>query len=331
MCVPSRRLIWILLSCLVAGSAVAGSPPFIPVQGVVRSSDGTPLQGEVSMEFALYTVESGGSALWTEQQTLEVEEGMFVAYLGELTPLALSTFRDQGDLWLGVRVESDTELPRVYLGTTPFSGYAEHCGQVPDHIHDFTEVAGTMQESALPDAVVLGTQSCPGDDKVSGIGPVGELICSGDEQGTLDDMGCSSGQVLKWSGSSWACSQDNTLSESQVDSHVADNGYVTGLDVVTRTASVMYQPDGNDHVTEVGCPAGTVLLDCGMDDTAGSAWTAVDTAYMVDLAEPPSIDLSHGIWVYRAHAQQRCKLLARGNAGEAQTYVLRAFCLELSR
>jgi len=165
---------------LSAGGAQAASPPFVPIQGFLQDAEGAPVSGDVNVQFTIYDAEVEGMSLWYETQNVLVEEGLFAVYLGEVEALDLSMFRDNTHLWLGIQVESDPEMGRVYLGSTPFAAYAQYCGSV-------TEV---ISEAVLPDSVVVGTQSCPGNDKAVGIDISGALVCATDEDTTyLDGSG----------------------------------------------------------------------------------------------------------------------------------------------
>jgi hypothetical protein len=66
--------------------------------------------------------------LWTETQWILVERGLLSTYLGTATQLDLSLFRDHSELWLGIKVGDDAEMPRVFLGSVPYSGFAEYTG-----------------------------------------------------------------------------------------------------------------------------------------------------------------------------------------------------------
>jgi len=133
---------------------LADAPALIPFQGRLAAVDGLPLEGGVTIQFSLYTEDAGGVAIYTETQTVTAREGTFTAYVGVTTPLDLATFRDEGDLWLGITVEDDVELaPRYRLGSTPYSGFAQYCGEAAFlgglsaadfaravHTHDFSEL-----------------------------------------------------------------------------------------------------------------------------------------------------------------------------------------------
>jgi len=49
--------------------------------------DGTPATGAVMITFALYNVDSGGTAMWMEPHTVTLDDGYFVVTLGKSTAL----------------------------------------------------------------------------------------------------------------------------------------------------------------------------------------------------------------------------------------------------
>lgn len=127
-------------------STADAAPSYIPLQGVLTDANGMPLYGPVDICFTIYDAETGGNDLWNETQTVTVDNGLFTVYLGEVEPLDLSIFRDNDDLWLGTTVGDDPEMPRVRLGSAPFSGFAEHCGNM-----DINGETGGIQYNGLKD------------------------------------------------------------------------------------------------------------------------------------------------------------------------------------
>jgi microcystin-dependent protein len=123
-----KILIGVAACLLVAAPAAADAPAFLPVQGVLANTDGTPVDGDTAIRFALYTADVGGTELWNETQTVSVDQGFFTVYLGDTSVLDLATFRDNESLWLGVRVGSDPEMTRFQVATTGFAGFAQFCG-----------------------------------------------------------------------------------------------------------------------------------------------------------------------------------------------------------
>ncbi len=110
---------------LTAGRLVALEPVPVPetmsVQGVLQTAGGGPAtDGNYPLQFALYLQQSGGEPIWTEQSGLVgVSKGLFQQTLGKTTPLQPAL--QAGAAWLGVKVGSEPELPRVALASTPFA------------------------------------------------------------------------------------------------------------------------------------------------------------------------------------------------------------------
>ena len=70
---------------ILALIASALASPFIPVQGEITDSAGRHLNGSVEMTFGLYTDvdKSPAHTLFTESKSVDVNWGVFTAYVGE--------------------------------------------------------------------------------------------------------------------------------------------------------------------------------------------------------------------------------------------------------
>ncbi|MDE1970121.1 MAG: hypothetical protein KGI50_00890 [Patescibacteria group bacterium] len=90
--------------------------------------------GSYTIKFRLYTASSGGVAIYAEQQTVSVSNGLFSALIGNGTQIegsgALSSVNfNQDPIYLGVQVQSDAEMtPRKQLAAAPFSFNSEQLG-----------------------------------------------------------------------------------------------------------------------------------------------------------------------------------------------------------
>lgn len=95
----------------------------INYQGKLTDSAGDAVaDGDYDIVFKLYTVASGGTAIWTESHTgandVTVTDGLFSVMLGSITSLNSINFNQT--LYLGVTVEADSEMtPRKVLGAVP--------------------------------------------------------------------------------------------------------------------------------------------------------------------------------------------------------------------
>ncbi|HEY3357296.1 MAG TPA: tail fiber domain-containing protein [Polyangia bacterium] len=209
------ELLVVLLLCSAAPRARAAAPTFMPLQGLLTDASGAPVTGPVSVQFAVFDAQTGGTQVWTETQSVTTQAGVFLVYLGHVTPLNLAAFRDHGAVWLEIKVESNSPMPRVSLGSVAYAAYAEYCGP---HVH---------QAADLPAGTVVGAQTCPADQRVRAIDGAGQLACgpvgrvtdvltrpsggltvasSAGPQPELGLMSCPDGNVLRSTGAgTWDC------------------------------------------------------------------------------------------------------------------------------
>jgi hypothetical protein len=106
----------------VENAPTAAAPPTtMTYQGLLRVN-GAPANGSFNLQFKLYSMAVGGSALYTEADTVIATNGLFTVDLGQNTPLPPSLFQGGGPLFLGITVGTDPELtPRTPLTTEPFA------------------------------------------------------------------------------------------------------------------------------------------------------------------------------------------------------------------
>ncbi len=103
---------------LSGDSAAAIAPGAIPVQGRLTDASGNPLNGDYSLTFRLYAVETGGTALCADNNSVSVQNGLFNSYID---------YCYDGDiwgqkLWFGVQVGSDPEMtPRQVIFPVPYA------------------------------------------------------------------------------------------------------------------------------------------------------------------------------------------------------------------
>ena len=74
--------------------AHADIPRYINYQGKLTDAEDNPVTGDVSITVRLYDIESGGTALWTETQTVTVIRGVFSILLGSSEVLDDLDFND---------------------------------------------------------------------------------------------------------------------------------------------------------------------------------------------------------------------------------------------
>ena len=145
----SRTLPVVLLASLCAsGAAVAqtSTPTTVPIQGRLTNPSGGVINAVLPFSFRIYNAASGGSALWSEAQSVSVTRGVWKAELGSKTGFPV-TLWDGKARWLGIKIGSDAEmLPRISITSQPFSKLAQQANDVRNRdIHPKTVSVGTRR------------------------------------------------------------------------------------------------------------------------------------------------------------------------------------------
>lgn len=114
-------VLWLAVTCLLAGSAAAALPQLVNYQGTLADAAGQPLSGNYSLTFKVYPTSSATLVLWTETQSVTVSSGLFHVVLGALTPLTPAVF-SASERWLGIAVNAGAELtPRTRITAVPWA------------------------------------------------------------------------------------------------------------------------------------------------------------------------------------------------------------------
>ncbi|HPF35498.1 MAG TPA: hypothetical protein P5571_12140 [Candidatus Krumholzibacteria bacterium] len=113
-----NRILTICCLILAASLALAAPPRTLNYQGTLTDNTGLPVaDGNYTLTFRLWNASVGGSAAWSEAQSVNVTGGVFNVILGVVTPLSVD-FENQ--LYLGVQVGVDPELsPRTPMTSVP--------------------------------------------------------------------------------------------------------------------------------------------------------------------------------------------------------------------
>src|SRR5262249_41467526 len=118
-----RRGAWIfVVASFAAAPAWAGVvPPQLTQQGRLFHADGTTVTGAVTMIFKAYSASTGGTALWSETQTVTLDDGYFSVQLSSNTQFP-STLWDGSVRYIGVSINSDPEMtPREQVVSVPYA------------------------------------------------------------------------------------------------------------------------------------------------------------------------------------------------------------------
>ena len=148
----SSRFGVIALALGVLCAPLAATAQHLMVEGVLRDNLGKALEGTFDITYALYAAEDAEDAAWTETHVGQtVTAGFFQTRLGESVALGAALFADNPDLWLGITLAGQPELPRTPLETDPFAFRALSAG-VADDLNctgcvDATDLAQTYAAS----------------------------------------------------------------------------------------------------------------------------------------------------------------------------------------
>jgi hypothetical protein len=138
----SRLRFWLVFG-LMAGLLAAQSVPPAAVTptsmmryfGQVLDSSGIPRSGLFTITFSLYAGQFGGTAIWSEQQSITLDEaGRYVVVLGAMNSLSASLFPTSEQRWLGVQIQNELELPRVSLIGVPYAIASSNADRLGGHV-----------------------------------------------------------------------------------------------------------------------------------------------------------------------------------------------------
>ena len=116
------------LLLMVGASAVSAGdnlPKSFNYQGYLTDAQGSPVpDGNLPIMFRIWDAATGGTAIWSETQTVTTSTGVYDTELGSVTPISLPFDRQY---WLGIKVNQDPEMtPRVKLTSTPYCRSASY-------------------------------------------------------------------------------------------------------------------------------------------------------------------------------------------------------------
>ena len=250
---------------LGAPPARADAPALLPVQGRLLDASGTPIDGTKDVTFHLYDAETGGTALFSETQSVTFDQGEFTVYLGSVETLDLGLLRDANAYWLELVVDGETLSPRLRLGSVPYAGFAQYCGE-----------ASSLQGS--------GPEAFARADHTHAFGDLQDIpsgLSDGDDD-TLGGLSCDAGQVARWDGSNWVCDADR------------DTTYTAGAGLNLSGHTFSVDTSAVQARVSRSCPAGSAIravaadgsVSCEPDDdttyTAGPGLRLAGTTFSAD-------------------------------------------------
>ncbi len=136
------RLLAVMLAALPS-LALAQVPQLVGYQGRLLKSDGSPESGSVAIKFSIYDAGNGGSALWTEAQSLALSDGYYATQLGSVTAFPSNLFAGP-NRYLEIEVGGTALAPRQQIAAVPFALVAAQANSVAGKVEATSiTVAGT--------------------------------------------------------------------------------------------------------------------------------------------------------------------------------------------
>ena len=116
---------WLAALVLLHGLPARAVPTLINHEGLLLDDDGLPVEGRVSLRFALYDRAERGAPIWFEECQVDLVDGYYVVRLGELNDL--DGVFDGAARYLGISVNHGEELsPRHPVVSVPYALLAQN-------------------------------------------------------------------------------------------------------------------------------------------------------------------------------------------------------------
>ena len=223
----------VALALAVPSLAFGAVPAVLIQQGRLFDATGTPKTGTVTMVFNLYAAATGGSSLWTEVDSVTLDQGYFSVQLGGKTVLP-STLWDGAIKYIGVTVGNDPEMaPREPVTSVPYALVA-NSASLADHAVS-ADTAGTIT-GTVPASQISGMftpAQLPASIPASRISGTidGSLVSKVASAAAADAAASASGSLA------------TTLSSVQTQIATLSQGHTVFIDGTTCTSYVPTSPN----------------------------------------------------------------------------------------
>ena len=306
-------------------TSVAAVPDGIDYQAYLTNADGSPVDSSVTIAFGLYNVDIGGVPLWSDSQSVMVEQGLFSVVLGNpVNPFPAGLF--DGPVYLGMFVAGEEVLPRRPFTSSAYSfkandadtvdgvdaGDLDQSGDVAGLQADIggveTDVVTLQGNVNNNDARITALESTAGD--ITGVA-AGAGLTGGGAAGNVSvsvATGGISGAMLA------PGSVTNTaIATSAVTSAKIADGSVTSADIADGTISPAdINPLSTFDINGIDVGQGGLEINSGLDiiirdDFNGLRWYSGDglTQFAAITAREADVamrDVTRNRDVYRSNA-----------------------------
>ncbi len=187
---------WVFAGLIVASMAArADEIPFVPQglphQGRLLTGNDQPVTGQVDMTFSLYHQATEGTPVWTEEKTVQVDNGYYALILGDPSDQSVQPITDAdltGPTYLAITVDQNEMSPRLQLGTVPYAERADRANSID---------GGTISNATITSSSLDATQvSIGGHTIIDGSGNVDATSVSVGGNTVIDSSGNLNGKPM---------------------------------------------------------------------------------------------------------------------------------------
>ncbi|MEO0114597.1 MAG: hypothetical protein ABIK93_03885 [candidate division WOR-3 bacterium] len=247
-------------------------PRMLNYQGKLTDATGNPVPDSTySITFRLFTVTSGGTAFWNETQNVQTSNGLFNVLLGSLNPI--DSIPQAGNCYLEMQVNPNPAMtPRVRIVSSAYAYQSRKADSA-----NYASSAPTTRPITPPiySAEIRDTTIIAGKIKDGAV-----------TMSKIDQSGATAGQVIKWTGTTWAPRNDSaggppvgpaggdltgtypnpTIANNAVNSAKIADREVTNADLAENAVTTSKITDANvtlPKISPVGSSAGQAIISTG--------------------------------------------------------------------
>lgn len=285
-------------------SVKADINPQINFQGKLTNPDGTNVtNGTYSFVFSIYSVASGGSAIWTEtQSSVTVTDGIFRVSLGSVSSLPGSVDFNSNSIYLGIKVGADAEMsPRVQFTAAPYAFNSQRLGGLTSS--SFVQIGSSaVQTDASTNSLIFLNKTSTGSLLQLQQGSVDRFVVS--NGGTITTASVNSASIadgtvslndLAGDSVNAAKIVDGSVGAAEIGTDVIDYSHIA--DALTLDAATTLSLGANNYTTNLNGTGDYLIQDNGttvlsiLDDGTFQQQNAADSATAFSVKDAAGVDL----------------------------------------